>query len=299
MTVPDASPSSRPAAAPRLLLAGLQLWGLPLWGLLLVGLLWLSTAAAAVVPDRGSELDRWVEGELSTWLRSRLTEHPRLRGEPMLVVAADGPVADPTPDGLAAALSARLRRLVLDTPGAVLARAPAPPDWQQPVPPRLDCRPASASYVLAVEVTVTGGTGRADLRIHDLDDGAWVSGYARSWNGRRTRAERAAAATETMAEGERGRRGLPFEPVQPDLLAGRLAHTLGCGLLARPEEGLTVWIEPTPAAGDYGTAVGLVGQYLARAGLLRPAPSRDGADLVLSGRLHAVDGPLKLSLIHI
>ena len=288
MTVPDASPSPRPAAVARPMRTGL-----PLWGLLLLGLLWLSTAAAAAVPERGSELDRWVGGELSDWLRSRLTEHPRLRGEPMIVVAADGAVADPTPDGLAAALSERLRRLVLDTPGAVLAREPAPPDWQQPTPPRLDCRPASASYLLAVEVTVAGATGRVDLRILDLDDGAWVSGFARSWNGRLTRSERAAAKTETTVEGERGRRGLPFEAVQPDLLAGRLAHTLGCGLLARPEDGLTVWTEPAADAGDYGSAVGLVGQYLARAGLLRAAPSRDGADLILSGRLHTVDGPLK------
>lgn len=283
MTVPDASP--KPSATTAV--------GLFLMGLLLVGLLWLSTAAAAVVPERGSELDRWVDGELSTWLRSRLTEHPRLRGEPLVVVAAQGAVADPTPDGLAAGLSERLRRLVLDTPGAVLAREPAPPDWQQPVPPRLDCRPGTARYLLAVEVTAAGGTSRVELRVLDLDDNAWVSGFARSWNGRLTRSERAAAATETAAEGERGRRGLPFEPVQPDLLAGRLAHTLGCGLLSRPEEDLTVWLEPTPDAGGYGTAVGLVGQYLARAGLLRAAPSRDDADLVLSGRLHAVDGPLK------
>ena len=58
---------------------------------------------------------------------------------------------------------------------AVLAREPAPPDWQQPVPPRLDCRPTTARYLVAVEVAATGGTSRVDLRILDLDDRAWAA----------------------------------------------------------------------------------------------------------------------------
>jgi hypothetical protein len=267
--------------------------GLLLVGLLMAGLLWLSTAAAGTVPERGSELDRWFEDELAPWLRTRLTAHPRLRGEPLTVAVVDGRAVDPTPDALSAALSQRLHRLLLETPGTVLARRPTPPDWQQPGSPQLDCRPFVARYLLAVETASESGSGRVDVRVMDLDEDSWVSGFVRSWRGRLTRDEQAAGGRSVTAETERGRRGLPYESGQPDLLAGRLAYSLGCGLLAQPEDGLTVWRDESAGAGGYADAVGLVGNYLARAGVIRPAASRDQADLILSGRLHDVDGSLK------
>ena len=252
----------------------------------------LAAAAADPAPERGGELDRWVERELTPWLSARVAEHPRLRGEPLTVVVVNGERPDPVPNALAAGLAERLRRALLNTPGAVLAREAATPDWQQPTPPRLDCRPSSARYRIAVAADRAGDGGRVEVRVLDLDDQAWVSGFALDWEGRLTRGERAAAGREAPVERLRGERGLPFDSREPDRLAARLAYSLGCGLLARPDEAPAVWLGEGAAAADYAPVLRLVANYLAKADLLRIAPDPAAADLALSAEVHAVDGRL-------
>ena len=260
--------------------------------LFLGSLLWISQAAAAL-PEPGGELDRWFAGDLTPWLTGQLTSHPRLRGETLRVAVVSGEEIDPMPSALSVGLRDRLGQLLLDRPGIVVAGEPPAPDWQQPVPPKLDCRPSSARYLLALDVEPGTTRARVRLRIMDLDERGWVAGFSRQWQGRLTR-EEARATRETIAvETLRGRRTLPFESAQPDLLAARLAYQLGCGVLAQPEDGLRVWVGAGEEAASYSPAVRLVGNYLARAGLLRLAADPEGADMVLTGRLHEVDGDLK------
>jgi len=255
-------------------------------------LMWISQGLAAL-PEPGGELDRWFTGELAPWLTGQLTTHPRLRGEPLRVAVVSGEAVDPRPSSLSAGLRDRLGQLLLDQPGVVIAREPAAPDWQQPVPPKLDCRPSPARYLLALDIEPGSQRSRVRLRIMDLDERGWVAGFSRQWQGRLTRDELSATRRSTAVETLRGRRTLPFESAQPDLLAARLAYQLGCGVLAQPEDGLRVWVGEGAEAAGYSPAVRLVGNYLARAGLLRLAGRPEDADLVLSGRLHDVDGELK------
>lgn len=256
--------------------------------LLLLGGMYAAAAPAGVVPSPGSALDRWVGEELGPWLRSRVTEHPRLRGEPLTVAVVTGSSPEPAPDALGDGVRERLDTLLLETRGAVLAQEPAPPDWQQAAPPRLDCRPSTARYLVAVTAAATDGRGRVEVRIRDLTEQRWVSGFVRRWDGRLTREEQAAGSRRVAVETLRGRRGLPFEPGQPDVLAGRLALGLGCGLLARPGEIPAVWLERGGPVGEYAPALELTERYLARSRLLRSAPDEAAADMVLSARIHAV-----------
>jgi hypothetical protein len=248
--------------------------------------------AAPAVPESGSELDRWVARELAPWLRRQATEHPRLRGGPLTVAVVDGRHPDPKPDALSVGVKERLYRLLLDTRGVDLAPEPAPPDWQRPTPPRLDCRPSPARYMVAIAAAEDDGRGRVDVRVLDLTEDSWIGGFARGWEGRLTRGERSAAQRRTALESLRGARGLPFEARQGDILAGHLARGLGCGLLARPTDLPAVWIDESATAGPYGPAVGLVAQYLARSDLLRLAAEPGEADMTLSAQVHDVDGEI-------
>jgi hypothetical protein len=250
------------------------------------------TAAAPAVPESGSELDRWLERELAPWLRSQATGHPRLRGGSLTVAVVDGRQPDPNPDALSDGVREKLYRLLLDTRGVELAPEPAPPDWQRPTPVRLDCRPSPARYRVTVAAAEDDGQGRVDVRVLDLAEDTWISGFARSWEGRLTRSERLAAHRRTTLESLRGARGLPFEARQADVLAGRLAQGLGCGLLARPADAPSVWLDESATAGPYGPAVGLVAQYLARSDLLRLATDPGQADMTLTAKVHDVDGKI-------
>jgi hypothetical protein len=202
-------------------------------------------------------------------------------------------VADP--DQLAAGVQTLIVQALTGTTGIVMARQPVAPDWQQVGSPRrLDCRPGNGRYLVGVE-TGAAGAGRAHLKIRilDLDDNAWVPGFAYDWSGRLNGEERTKLSRKTSVETLRGQRSLPFQPDQPDLLAARIAFTLGCGLLAQPEVEIRAWVDDASADEYGGATLSLVGSYLARADVLRLTNDRDQADVILSSRIHPVAAELK------
>ena len=250
-----------------------------------------AVVAAAQTPD----LDRWLSNHLVPQLKEQLTSHPRFRGQPLGVAVMRGQQIVADPDQLAAGVQYLIAQALTGTAGIVMARQPVAPDWQQLANPRrLDCRPGNGRYLVGVEMGAAGA-GRAHLKIRilDLDDNAWVPGFAYDWSGRLNGAERAKLSRKTSVETLRGQRTLPFQPSQPDLLAARIAFTLGCGLLAQPEVEIRAWVDDAAADEYGGSTLSLVGNYLARADVLSLTNDRDQADLILSSRIHPVAGELK------
>ncbi|MGI9263445.1 MAG: hypothetical protein ACR2QU_00865, partial [Gammaproteobacteria bacterium] len=200
-------------------------------------------------------------------------------------------IADP--DQLAADIQDFILQSLTGTTGIIMAREPVSPDWQNTGSPRrLDCRPGNGRYLVGVE---TSGAGRAQVKIRllDLDDKAWVPGFAYDWSGRLNSSERALLNSRTSVELLRGQRTLPFQPDQPDLLAARIAFTLGCGLLAQPEIEIRAWVDNGSSDEHGGATLSLVGNYLARADVLRLTDDPDQADVILAAEIHPVDGRLK------
>lgn len=249
--------------------------------------------ASTTTQAAGSEqdLERWITASLIPGLEQQLASHPRFRGQPLGIAVMQGQSIVASPDGLSVDVRDRLDRSLRGTAGVVMARESVLPDWQRPGgPPRLDCRPGNGRYLIGVSADGAGHRrAHVQVRILDLDENAWVSGFAYDWRGRLSGEQAARLARSTAVESLRGQRDLPFQPGQPDLLAARLAFTLGCGLLAQPEIGISAWVDDEA---DDGT-LKLVGSYLARADVLRLTDSRADADVILSARTHDVSGQLK------
>lgn len=259
----------------------------------LIGLLSCLFLPVVSFAAQNMDLDDWLARDMLPRLKDQLTTHPRFRGQPLGVVVMRGQDAIADPDQLAADVQEFIVQELTGTAGIVMARKPVYPDWQNVGSPRrLDCRPGNGRYLVGVE---TGVSGRAHLKIRilDLDDNAWVPGFAYDWSGRLNSDERARLNSRTSVETLRGRRTLPFQPDQPDLLAARIAFTLGCGLLAQPEIALRAWVDDASANEYGGATLSLVGNYLARADVLRLTDDREQADVILTAEMHPVDGQLK------
>ena len=88
---------------------------------LLAATAWLLGACASAPPlSTTPDLDHWFDRELGPYLERQLTENPRFRGEPVMLVALSGAETEPQPDALNGELRRRLRDRLLTRPGVHL-----------------------------------------------------------------------------------------------------------------------------------------------------------------------------------
>ncbi len=232
-------------------------------------------------------LDGWIETELEPYLEETLTTHPRFRGETITVVAMQGDDPTPVPDALSAALASRISGSLLAMRGVELVwdggRAAG------------DClRREDAHYVLAVDLQQTSpASHRLSIRALDREEGLWVSGFGRQWDGRLTRHQYSAFKRRAETDSGRGLRDDPFDAGETDLMAERLAAALGerfCGFVGEP---LVVFADVPPSSpAVLRDTVGLVANNLARSPHIRVVGNAAEANLVLTGRLYVIDGRL-------
>jgi hypothetical protein len=246
------------------------------------------TARAA---DGEIPLAAWFEDQLAPSLVEDFARHPRFRGRPVQVVVVRGDREPAVVDGLARQLAERLASLLAASPGTRLVPAGAAGCIEQ----------GSVEYRLAVEVTARA-RGRADVRVRvfDVHESNWTGGVGGSWSGDLTARERDLLRDAVVLETARGRRDLPFERGQSDLLAGALAAGLECTLLeARAGrsvvDGRRVHFEP---AGELPAplrqAALMVLHELSLAHGFERVYRLAGADLVLRPHAHRVDGAIGL-----
>lgn len=234
-----------------------------------------------------SSLEAWFDDELEPYLADTLTSHPRFRGEPLTVAVMRGDEPQSAPDSLSRALSLRLTRFLQSTPGVNLI-------WEGGRSAGDCIRREDAHYVLAVDLQQSGpGSHRLAVRALDREEGLWVTGFGKEWNGRLTRGQYARSRQAAATAESRGLRDDPFRQNEGDLLAERLAAQLAadfCGFVGEP---LVVHADARGQPGFVADTVQLVANNLARSPHIRTVPDPAAANLILTGRLYAIDGELQ------
>lgn len=263
----------------------------------LAGALFLALAAAGcATADYGafawsgsdeSSLEAWFDQELEPYLAETLTTHPRFRRETVTVAVMHGDEPQAAPDSLSRALSLRLTRFLQSTPGVNLI-------WDGGRSAGDCVRREDAHYVIAVDLQQSGpGSHRLAIRALDREEGLWVTGFGKEWNGRLTRGQYARSRQPAATAESRGLRDDPFREDEGDLLAERLAAGLAadfCGFVGEP---LVVHAEAVGQNAFVADTVQLVANNLARSPHIRSVPDPAAANLILSGRLYAIDGDLQ------
>jgi hypothetical protein len=263
---------------------------LALLGLLLVA----GCSQYAVRPSHteASSLHQWVDRELAPWVAQQLGQHPRFRGEPVIIVRFDGDDIQPDIDGLTRSIRDQLMDSMLTTPGVNVPWQPQQPAQQHHR--RLDqvqCgRLRDASYYIGIEITrTTTAQFRVSVRALDVQAGEWVSGFSRNWSGSLTATELRALQERWTDESLRGLRVLPFSTGQTDLAAAYLANNLSCLLRQQDVEDLKIRVEsPGSAAKPLRSLLDLVGNNLSRYREVQVTDSVRQANFILRGEMHRI-----------
>jgi hypothetical protein len=245
-------------------------------------------------PDHGtpSALQDWVDSELAPYVVQQLGQHPRFRGEPVIVVRLDGDDIQSNIDGLTRDIRDQLMDSLLKTPGVVVPWQPRQQQAQHHR--RLDqvqCgRIHDASYYIGIEISRTATARfRVAVRALDVEAGEWVSGFGQHWSGNLTGSELRALQVRRTDESLRGLRVLPFSSGEPDLAATYLANNLTCLLRQQDVEDLKIKVE-TPGSGlpQLRTLLGLVGNNLSRYREVQVTDAGRQANFVLRGETHMI-----------
>jgi hypothetical protein len=239
-----------------------------------------------------SSLQDWLDGELAPYVSQQLGQHPRFKGEPVILVRLDGDDIQPDIDGLTRSIRDQLMDSLLKTSGVHLPWQPQ----QQPAQHhrRLDqvqCgRSRDASYFIGIEIARTATAQfRVSVRALDVRAGEWVSGFSQHWSGSLTGSELRALQVRRTDESLRGLRVLPFSAGQPDLAATYLANNLSCLLRQQDVEDLRIKVETlTSDQPQLRTLLQLIGNNLSRYREVQVTDAGRQANFVLRGETHMI-----------
>lgn len=243
----------------------------------------------------GVDLDTWLDEDLSPYLAKQLSEHPRFKGEPVLIIVTQDSQPAPTTNELALGIRDRLRDSLVDTPGITLAWQPGQSRWQVgPAVSSIDCSRNHVHYYIGIDVArIYSGRYQVSVRALDLEDQSWAPGLSRQWTGPLTTANRRAFQKETTDDSLRGSRELPFEASQTDLMAAYLAYNLTCSLFKDSHDSYSTIAEADATASPPLTdAVELVSNNLARYQAVTVTDQPEQAEAILKGKAHAIDDDL-------
>jgi len=243
-----------------------------------------------------SSLQRWLDAELAPYLAEQLSEHPRFKGESVILVRLDGPDIQPDIDGL----TRNLRDQLMDS---LLADASVTLPWQPQQQPaqhhrrldQLQCgRIRDANYYIGIEITRSATAQyRVSVRALDIRAGEWVSGFGKNWSGALTTSELRALQERRRDESLRGLRVLPFSSGHPDLAATYLANNLSCLLRQQDEEDLVIYVESLKSNQPrLRTLLGLIGNNLSRYREVRVTDVKKEANFLLRGEAHKIQSDL-------
>ena len=265
---------------------------------LLVLLLAAGCSQHALHPVQGeaSSLHAWVDDQLAPYVSQQLGQHPRFRGEPVIIVRLEGDDIQPDIDGLTRSIRDQLMDSMLNTSGVNVPWQPQQqPEQHHRRLEQVRCgRIRDASYFIGIEITrTTTAQFRVAVRALDVQAGEWVSGFSRNWSGSLTAAELRALQVRRTDESLRGLRVLPFSAGQTDLAAAYLANNLSCLLRQQDVEDLTIRVEkPASAPKQLRTLLDLIGNNLSRFSEVQVTDTGRQANFVLRGEMHRIQANL-------
>ena len=250
-------------------------------------------------PDgTGQSLQEWIKADLTPYLTDKLSEHPRFRKEPILVVKLDGADVQPDIDELTENMRLEIRDALLDNPGISLPWRPGrKPSRHHRRLSAVDCQGVrEANYYLGIETRrLPDGRHSISVRALDVKGKEWVSGFGMSWQGRLTAAETESLKRSRHDEALRGLRVLPFDQGQTDLAADYLANNLSC-LLRQQEQApeLMIFVD-SQAAGNPSLSklMELVGNNLSRYQEVGVTGNESEASMVLRARAYPLQPGLR------
>lgn len=278
----------------------ITLW--PLVGLLL-GLAMAACAGhrptPAIDPVAGpSSLDLWLEESLIPYLAQQFDQHPRFKGQPVLLVRMQGENVLPRIDDLTERIRHKIHDALLKKSGLNLAWRPAIQPWRHHRNLEdITCDDYSTvRYYIGIDAGLSQVSRKLYVRVRalNLSEKKWVPGFGKSWTGLATRDQMDALAREHPDGYLRGLRPLPFSDRQPDMLAAYLARNLSCLLRQGEQDDLVVHVAPpaptTPPR--IKTALQLVANYLTRFREVEVTDDPNQADVTVVCAVHSIDQDL-------
>jgi hypothetical protein len=240
-------------------------------------------------------LDKWLEDTLIPYLVQQLGEHPRFKGQPIVLVRMHNDNVQPRIDALTDHIREKIVDALLREPGLDLYWRPAtrPLKHHQSLAD-ISCGDyRKINYYIGIDCRLTDLEQKLSVKVRALNlaEHKWVSGFGRSWQGRATAEQLTAIKREHPDAYLRGLRPLPFSSRQPDLLAVYLARNLSCLLRQGDVDDLVVYVEDTPVdTPDFlQTTLKLVGKYLGRFREVAVTDDPNQANVALITALHSID----------
>ena len=239
-------------------------------------------------------LDKWLEDTLIPYLVQQFGQHPRFKGQPILLVRMHSDNVEPRIDELTDHIREKIIDSLVREPGLDLYWRPAtPPHKHHRSLADISCGDyLKIHYYIGIDCRLTTVDQNLVVKVRALNlaEDKWVSGFGRSWKGKPTPGQLAALKREHPDEYLRGLRPLPFSNRQPDLLAVYLAHNLSCLLQQGEADDLVVYVADTSANTPdfFKTTLKLVGNYLARFREVAVTDDPNQANVTVVSAIHSI-----------
>ncbi len=240
-------------------------------------------------------LNFWLEDSLIPYLLQQFDQHPRFRGQPVLLVRIQGENVLPRIDDLTEQIRQKITDALLKKSGLDLAWRPSIQPWQHHQSLEdISCGDYSkVRYYVGIDIGLSRVKRKLYVKVRALNlaEQKWVSGFGKSWQGTPTRDQLEALAREHPDEYLRGLRPLPFSDRQPDMLAAYLARNLSCLLRQGAADDLVVHVAD-PAASTpqmFKTTLKLVGRYLTRFREVEVTDDPNQANVTVVSAIHSID----------
>lgn len=248
-------------------------------------------------PDH-AVLELWLEESLVPYLVQQLSQHPRFKGQPVLLVRMHGENIQEDIDDLTKQIREKITDALLKENGLNLVWRPAIKPWQhQRSLGNVACSDdGQVRYYIGIDTGLSQENRVLHVKVKALNlfEQQWVTGFGKSWTGLPTPAQLAALGRKQPDNYLLGRRPRPFSDRQPDLLAAYLAGNLSCGLRRGESDELIVHLSPPAPASPpvITTTMKLVGRYLARFKEVEVTDDPARANITLVSAVHGIDNEL-------
>jgi hypothetical protein len=240
-------------------------------------------------------LNIWLEKSLIPYLVEQFDQHPRFKGQPVLLVGIQGENVLPHIDDLTEQIRQKITDALLKRSGLDLAWRPSIQPWKHHQSlEEISCgHDGEVRYYVGIDLGLSGENRDLQVKVRALNlaEKKWVSGFGRDWRGKPTRQQMEALAREHPDEYLRGLRPLPFSDRQPDMLAAYLSRNLSCILRQGAADDLVVHVAPpTPGTPDMlQTTLKLIGRYLTRFREVAVTDDPSLANVTVVSTIQAID----------
>jgi hypothetical protein len=239
-------------------------------------------------------LDSWLEESLIPYLVEQFSQHPRFKGQPILLVGMHGDNVQSRIDELTDYIREKIIDALVKERGPDLYWRPAirPYKHHQRLADIACSNYPKIHYYIGIDCRLTKVAQNLYVRVRALNlaEHKWVSGFGRSWEGKPTPHQLAALKRAHPDEYLRGLRPFPFPDRQPDLLAVYLARNLSCLLRQGEADDLVVYVEDMSAntPSFFQTTLKLVGKYLARFREVEVTDDPSRANVTVISAIHSI-----------